>query len=90
MSSGKIRLDLASLRVKSFQTTPNGKPRRGTVVGMQQGCTQVTWCTMDTCGNTGCNGASVTDSPSPMTVYCDTYYNNWTCDAAESCVGAGC
>ena len=75
MPNGKLRLDLAALRLKSFETTADPGAERGTVRGMDQdcgactyctGCTnscgQVTWCIGSCNGPTGCGGASQTDS----------------------------
>lgn len=78
MSSGKIRLNLEALRLKSFETTDGPNAERGTVKGMDcnegfpGGCTYCTACTascgmysfcIGTCGGPSyCTGASQTDS----------------------------
>ena len=76
MADGKLRLNLAALRLKSFETTPDPQATRGTVVGMDDdsctncsactactnSCGQMTWCIGSCGGPSGCGGASQTDS----------------------------
>jgi hypothetical protein len=86
MSNGKLRLNLAALRVKSFKTTPSSQTLKGTVLGMDDSnCTQATWCTVDSCTNTECAGASIADSTVPMSYYCPTYHFRETCYGEETC-----
>ena len=95
MSDGKLRLNLAALRLKSFETTPHPSVLRGTVVGMDDdscsactfctnSCSAMTWC-IGTCGGpTNCNNASVTDSGCAVSDGCEppeTYY----CTDMETC-----
>ncbi|HEU0012536.1 MAG TPA: hypothetical protein VFQ45_02595 [Longimicrobium sp.] len=81
MPNGKLRLNLADLRLKSFETTESPTPARGTVQGMEQ-CGACTYCTVSearlACYNWTCNNASQTDTGC---------YESWngTCD--DSCYG---
>ncbi|HEU0012535.1 MAG TPA: hypothetical protein VFQ45_02590 [Longimicrobium sp.] len=81
MPNGKLRLNLADLRLKSFETTESPTPARGTVQGMEQ-CGACTYCTMSearlACYNNTCLNASQTDTGCP-----DSW--NGTCDG--SCYG---
>jgi hypothetical protein len=63
MPNDKLRLNLADLRLKSFETTDRPAPARGTVRGMDQ-CGNCTFCSMNSCNwySNGCYGASHTDS----------------------------
>jgi hypothetical protein len=85
MPSGKLRLNLAALRLKSFETTPDTGAMRGTVAGMDESqCSPCTNCTFNTatcsaltmCGNGSCQNtclnASVTDSNCYGTEFCET------------------
>lgn len=97
MSDGKLRLNLAALRLKSFDTTPNVEAERGTVQGMAcEVCSQCTGCTNCTLatygcsqvtycgyGTGGCPGASATDSYGPHTQYCEP--ETWYCSEWEGC-----
>jgi hypothetical protein len=92
MPSDKLRLNLAALRLKSFETTPDPNAARGTVVGMDDdscgactfctnSCGQMTWCIGSCGGGSGCTGASQTDSG------CEESWNGtcyetcqWTCE----------
>jgi len=58
MSDGKLRLNLAALRLKSFETTPDTGGARGTVLGMDSECSQCTGCTQCTLATYGCSQAT--------------------------------
>jgi hypothetical protein len=98
MSDGKLRLNLAALRLKSFDTTPDVKAERGTVLGMVcEPCSQCTGCTNCTAATYGCSqitycgygtgpvcpGASATDSYGPYTQYCEP--ETWYCSEWQGC-----
>lgn len=55
MSNRKLRLDLAGLRLKSFETTPQPGAMRGTVMGMDSECDTCTGCTQCTAATYGCS-----------------------------------
>ena len=56
MSHGKLRLNLADLRLKSFETTTPTSDVRGTVRGMDSECTECTGCTACTLSEPACSG----------------------------------
>ncbi|HEU0012537.1 MAG TPA: hypothetical protein VFQ45_02600 [Longimicrobium sp.] len=73
MANGKLRLNLAELRLKSFETTAGPSAERGTVRGMDQcgactyctactnSCGAATWCIDSCAGPSNDSGASQTD-----------------------------
>lgn len=76
MPNGKLRLSLADLRLKSFETTGSTTPVRGTVQAMEQ-CGWCSNCSNSTCSNQtfSCpnTGASQTDSCNDSWM-CGTWY----------------
>jgi hypothetical protein len=76
MSTGKLRLSLSALRLKSFETTPDPKAGRGTVVGMDQVCSDCTFCS-------GCSGCTA------VTCQAGASACSWnTCGENTNCAGA--
>ncbi|HWK88413.1 MAG TPA: hypothetical protein VNP72_00410 [Longimicrobium sp.] len=74
MPNGKLRLNLADLRLKSFETTESPPSVRGTVKGMEQ-CTGCTNWSGSGCQMTYCDDGGASQSEScDFTWMCGTWY----------------
>jgi hypothetical protein len=80
----KLKLDVDSIRVESFEASPDRGPQTGTVRGNdgsydEQGCSGDDTCLGESCVETACATCLCPHTgPQPSCQPCS--WNNWSCD----------